>query len=358
MTEQQSGVSPASAGGAPAPGPWDVGHSPATGGRNLYVRSADGDVYVGVIFEPDRAARIVEVMNEVERPLPPFKRRPVLGEPKVNMDGNEDGITWAEGVGWALSWGCQLTFGRTEETGVPYVQVSLSDEDRRRGTTQRTATRAQVAEFARMLAEQFGEPSRLGPSDGLADRIHEALFNASNKSDNVVEWTRAVLEIVDPIRSELVGTQARLDAARLNASDAEQQRDEAREEWKRADAEVTRQRKELERIAAFVGGSAAMPSSVRSAVEAEFGRRDMKHQRAWEQAMGPLVAERDRLRKKLDQHLADENSAQAANDRLRAALTNAEADRDVAQANERDLRRRLARIKQEMSGWGSEEVPF
>lgn len=62
MNEQQ-GVSPASADGAPALGPWDVGHSSATGGRNLYVRSADGDVYVGVIFEPADARRIVQLMN-------------------------------------------------------------------------------------------------------------------------------------------------------------------------------------------------------------------------------------------------------------------------------------------------------
>jgi hypothetical protein len=68
MTDEQQGVSPVSAGGASAPGPWDIGHSPATGGRNLYVRDADGDVYVGVIFEPADARRIVEAMNAAERP--------------------------------------------------------------------------------------------------------------------------------------------------------------------------------------------------------------------------------------------------------------------------------------------------
>jgi hypothetical protein len=69
MTAEQQGVSPATAGGADAPGPWDVGHN-AVDGRALYVRgsSPSDDVFVGVIFEPADAARIVETMNAAEQP--------------------------------------------------------------------------------------------------------------------------------------------------------------------------------------------------------------------------------------------------------------------------------------------------
>lgn len=288
MNEQQ-GVSPASADGAPALGPWDVGHSSATGGRNLYVRSADGDVYVGVIFEPANAARIVEAMNAADLPLPPFKRRPVLGHPSQNMTGDEDGNTWSEGVGWALSWGCQLTFGRTEGTGVPYVQVSLSDEDRRRGITQRTATRAQVAEFARMLAEQFGEPSTVVPDPRDAE--------------------------VELLRQQLA------DALAENA-----RVDEYHTEWQRADAEVTRLRREADEIRRTLAVELNLKPSELDGRETTDLAAELADRRRSSVIYWKGLAER--RKRELAQHLADENSAQAVSDRLCADIRNLNAGHD------------------------------
>lgn len=93
----------------------------------------------------------------------------------------------------------------------------------------------------------------------LPDRIHEALFDASNKSDNIIEWMHAVLEIIDPIRSELVRTQAALDAARLNASDAEKR---LRELVPR-DAEIERLRAQVDELA---GIRVALFAEVRQAL--------------------------------------------------------------------------------------------
>jgi len=448
MANEQESVSPATAGGAPAP--------------DLVALCA------AALPALDAARKVFEA---AAAPLPPFKRRPVLGEPTVNMTGDEDGRTWPEGVGWALSWGCQLSFGRDEKTNVPYVQVSLSDEDRRRGITQRSATRAQVAEFARMLAEQFGEPSTVvpDPCDAEIERLRGLVWQVTaerdrmvveleqvvtvaggdvdfiaeerGKAKSAVVWALGQLEqqrdeantqrdsvkaaneyMRDAFREigELVGTpQASPETVRsamekylFELDQRRGERDEAREEWKRADAEVTRlvdaaranEQREFEAYAELLNPirevfrkspvGASCYRELRDYIDRLIGnanrlREQVANQRTeFERANADTVkaikdrdaaeAERDRLRADLAReravyadspddrlyHAADntwwrraddgrlvraESPARADVDRLRTALSSAEADRDIAQANERDLRRRLKRIAQETS---------
>jgi hypothetical protein len=268
MTAEQQGVSPASAGGAAFPD--EVR-------RRIWVAAEDLANTIGCT-----------VVN-APTPLPPFKRRPVLGDPSPNMTGDEDGNTWAEGVDWALSWGCQLTFGRDEKTAVPYVQVSLSDEDLRRGITQRKATRAQVAEFARLLVEQFGEPAVPDPRDAEVTRLRRELDARPDASA-----LRGMADQLHAIEDgdECAAPEVTIDHVRTLINCVASTSAEYRAECVRLGAENATVKAERDRL-----------------------RTELDGQRAdKEQA----EAAHDRLRAKLDQHLADENSAQAANDRLRA----------------------------------------
>lgn len=325
MTQQQGGAPSASAGGASAP-----------------IAAALADVLQGVVKEwqrlvdshPGLAELVVPPVVDAE--ILPADRKPVYDGPGLDTDWDEDTeAVLVHGVGWSLSWGCKLSIARDHDTGEHYVCVNTSGEDQRKGIVSRSTTPEQIAAFARHLLNVFGEPD---PRDAEIERLRTALGEANT------------------VRMRLAG--------------AEEDLTEAREEWKRADAEVTRLQREademrhlaadllnrtLDEVAGRTTPDMIEEVGSRWRQTIDNGCRDSER---WRKQARDAEAERDRLRARLDQHLADENSAQAANDRLRTALTNAEADRDVAQANERDLHRRLARIKQETSDWGSEEVPF
>ncbi len=312
MPEQHEDVSPATAGGAAAP-IIDLSAFEAAGrllGEAWIARSAATGAYLSGLLASLAPSQTSDAAPTP--PLPPFKRRPVLGNPELNMTGDEDGNTWPESVGWALSWGCQLTFGRDEKTAEPYVQVSLSDEDLRRGITQRKATRAQVAEFARLLAEQFGEP---------------------NPRDTDVEWLRDEVKRIEDERKADVDRLTRdLRTCEIARNDVRAERDLARdrlaerypviehwqglaetrgaqvEEFARTIRELTAERNRLrdERDDEHAELCAALNLDTANATWASLRLGIVE-----------VVTERNRLRAKLDQHLADENSAQAANDRLR-----------------------------------------
>jgi hypothetical protein len=339
MSEQQNGVPPASAGGAPAQCTWRWGNHNA---RNLYWTRLDGtDEHRGVMFDPADGPFVVEALNAqlrvveneflsrkpvIDAEILPADRKPAYGEPGLDTDWDEDADAMViHGVGWNLSWGCKLSIARDHDTGEHYVCVNTSGEDQRKGIVSRSTTREQIASFGQQLLNVFGEPD---PRDAEIERLRK------DCTGNAEDWKRADAEVTRLTEAAQVNEQRSYEAyaellnpirevfgkSPVEASHYRELRDGITRLLSNYSVEATRHEQataELERIATFVGGSAAMPSSVRSAVEAEIGRRDMKHQRAWEQAMGPLVAERDRLRAKLDQHLADENSAQAANDRLR-----------------------------------------
>lgn len=63
---------------------------------------------------------------------------------------DDDGVSLEDGVGWDLSWGCRVSFGDDDPAGL-VVAVSMSEEDQRKGITNRLATPEQVRRFARDL---------------------------------------------------------------------------------------------------------------------------------------------------------------------------------------------------------------
>jgi hypothetical protein len=303
----------------------------------------------GLVFDVVSAQLITGTLNGSlnAKALAPFKLRPVLKGPELNMDGDDEGNTWPDGVGWALSWGCQLTFGRDEETGEPTVCVSMSDEDLRRGITSRTAKRHQVAEFARLLAAQFGEPSTVvpDPRDAEIERLREELarvahpdamdelsrdalrrqrddarqeldhLRASNYADEQLRFDAyaELLNVLDEGRHPPVGTGTfpAVRAAIVQALDLRAQykaeRDEAREEWKRADAEVTR----LKRLV----GDENVPYDGWDGQT----RQDaiVRVEEAWQEHLKQrdqieaLTAERDRLRQELNTTAWEATTAEA-----------------------------------------------
>jgi septal ring factor EnvC (AmiA/AmiB activator) len=379
MSEQQNGALPASAGGVSRP-----------------ITAVLAEACQGITKEWQRLVESYPGLADLATtPLPPFELRPVLGEPSLNMDGDEDGNEWPDSVGWSLSLGCQLTFSHGgDETGDATAQVSMSDMDLRRGITKRTATRAQVAAFGRLLVEQFGEPAGPDPRDAEIERLREVVEARNEKIEQLAsiadkleeqrdearaEWQGAEGEVshlraeldkyrhdIDFIASERSEARRELTEARCAYETFLRERDDAREEWKRADAEVTRLADELRairnRLAVELNRKPSeLDGRETTDLAVELADRRGKSVDYWKglaQQRGrqvdqsardirEVVAERNRLRAKLDAHLADENSAQAANDRLRDELGNAEAGRDAARAEIRDLRRRLNRIAQE-----------
>lgn len=241
MANEQQDVSPATAGGAPFPD--EVR-------RRIWVAAEDLASTIGCT-----------VVN-APPPLPPFKRRPVLKGSELTMDGDDEGNVWPNGVGWSLSWDCRLTFGRDEDTGEPTVVVNMSGEDLRRGITSRTAKRHQVAEFARLLAEQFGEPTGPDPRDAEIERLRGALASA---------------------QKQIVQFEQQRDTAR--AALAQHLADE-----NSAQAANDRLRDELAQITDLVGVSAVQPGTVQSAVERYLFELDQRRGERDE-----ARAERDRL---------------------------------------------------------------
>lgn len=93
---------------------------------------------------------------------------PTIGEPALSPEYHDyEDRQHCMGARWALSWGCQLTFGysdtATDEEGFGvgpeelHVTVSMSDEDHRNGITVRKVTREQVRAYARHLLALVGD---------------------------------------------------------------------------------------------------------------------------------------------------------------------------------------------------------
>lgn len=78
----------------------------------------------------------------------------VYGAPITQFESNEDGDALdpaTRSVGWALAWGCQLTFGM-EGPGLT-VTVSISDAEQKAGVCKREVTPEQLREYVRLLRE-------------------------------------------------------------------------------------------------------------------------------------------------------------------------------------------------------------
>jgi hypothetical protein len=94
--------------------------------------------------------------------------RPVMRDPEVLPEYYDDGGDGHNlGVGWDLSWGCTVSIG-PDDNGEWTVQVSMLDEDQRKGITLRSVTRRQVREYARSLLDLVGAGDDTEPS--IADR--------------------------------------------------------------------------------------------------------------------------------------------------------------------------------------------
>jgi hypothetical protein len=260
MAEQQNGVSPASAGGASTPDP--IGTVRAVNGV-LFVLGTHPDygrrwwpVEGGGQYEDGERWRqgdrpVVGAVPGTPAERRPMPRRPVYGEPGIESEWDEDAEAMrVDGIGWALSWGCKMSFAYDHDEGEHYVCVSTSDADQRAGITSRRTTKEQLASLGQQLVNVFGGPD---PRDAEIERLRREL-------DALTLGANAAGRVRDALAKE---------------------RDEAREEWKRADAEATRLKGELARA-----------NQAFSDLQSIAGQ----HQRAKQDA----EAERDRLRAELD----------------------------------------------------------
>ena len=103
----------------------------------------------------------------------------VYGLPITRFDSTEDSDALDPGtrsVGWALAWGCQLTFGM-EGPGLT-VTVSISDAEQKAGICKREVTPEQLREYARQIRElahahdQFhGRPKKWAPLIEVRDVV-------------------------------------------------------------------------------------------------------------------------------------------------------------------------------------------
>jgi hypothetical protein len=78
----------------------------------------------------------------------------VYDDPKTYYENTEDGDEFdpaTQSVGWAISWGCQLTFGMDE--GALRFTLGISDATQKNGIEIRTVTSTQVRDYAAKLVE-------------------------------------------------------------------------------------------------------------------------------------------------------------------------------------------------------------
>lgn len=211
---EQGGVSPASAGGAPA---LDRFRSDRHNEQHVY----EGDTEIAVAFTPKRGRQIVEALNDLD------SERRIVANRLHAIIGDGDCVRDRVGIGHV----------RELLRGVEDLVAAMSDANRPR-------------------AAKVEKPD---PRDAEIERLRAELAEIRDAAALQVNCTLAEL-----------GERSTLDVVN----------------------EITRRwRDSMDR-----------------------GFRDSER---WRKRAEAAEAERDRLRAKLDQHLADENSAQAANDRLR-----------------------------------------
>lgn len=336
MATEHKDVSPASAGGAPAPDPNAVDNALADTLIDQY-----GFLPLSVRFSAAAAARAVTESWTRSRPVPnaeilPAERKPVLGEPGVDTVTLRRGRRYGEEAIQAML----PQIRRVGQKGQPGLELNWYDMAANAFSTvwsyceAQTQTDPRDAEIERLRVQFDGIRGALRAANILIEGTRSERDQARAEVEELEQISfTAYAELLNPIKkvfgeSPVAASHYRelregIDGL-IGKIEHWQGLAETRgaqvEEFARAIRELTNERDRL--------------------------RGELDGQRAdKEQA----EAAHDRLRTRLDQHLADENSAQAANDRLRAALANAEAYRDIAQANERDLRRRLKRIAQETS---------
>lgn len=171
------------------------------------------------------------------------------------------------------------------------------------------------------IAELVGVPAQ--QPEAVRSAVERYLFELDQRRGErdearaEVERLRAEVDNLSGIRLEL---RERLTKAFAENTRLDEERDEAREEWKRADAEMTRLRK-------LVGNEniGCEPDSDWSGID----RAEAIRQAAcFRQNLTAVRQQRDAIVQQLGQHLADENSAQAANDRLRDDIQNLNAGHD------------------------------
>jgi phage shock protein A len=195
-------VSPASAGGAPAPNPAVVENVLASALMDQY-----GFLPLNVRYGAAAAARAVAENWTRSRPVPdaeilPADRKPAYGEPGLDTDWDEDADAMLiHGVGWNLSWGCKLSIARDHDTGEHYVCVNTSGEDQRKGIVSRSTTRERIASFGRQLLHVFGDPdprdAEIAQLRAALDRHQKRLGDDLLSGGKLVERVRAALRVND-----------------------------------------------------------------------------------------------------------------------------------------------------------------
>jgi chromosome segregation ATPase len=177
--------------------------------------------------------------------------------------------------------------------------TSTATDDLRAALAPITALAQGFSQVVAVVAEQM----RTEP-DTRDIEIKQLRNECAGISANYDYIVRRLADILDADEGTTADVLLDLTSQRLDR--AERERGEYHEEWKRADAEVTR----LNRLV----GNENVPYDGWD----QFSRHDaiVRCEEGWQEYL-KLRDERDDLRQQLDQHLADENSAQAANDRLR-----------------------------------------
>jgi hypothetical protein len=153
MATEQQDVSPATAGGAPAPD--------FTAIRDIVIDSLRA-VPLWQFRQGLVAAGLVPADVEIQA----ADRKPVHGEPGIQAEWDEgtDAMR-VDGIGWDLSWGCKVSFAYDPAKDEHYVCVATSDADQRAGITSRRTTKEQLASLGQQLLNVFGEGVRPEPRD-------------------------------------------------------------------------------------------------------------------------------------------------------------------------------------------------
>jgi hypothetical protein len=106
--------------------------------------------------------------------------RPVYSGPDTYFEVDAEGENWdpnTKTVRWPLAWDCQLNIGkpifRKLDNGDLDITLSLSGEALNNGIVQRTATKKQVTDYAKLLLDLVDQP-HIDP-DVLETVLHEQI---------------------------------------------------------------------------------------------------------------------------------------------------------------------------------------
>jgi hypothetical protein len=308
------------------------------------IRDAVVDSFRAVPLWQFRQGLVAAGLIPADVQIQAVERKPVHSEPGIEMEWDEDVEAMrVDGIGWDLSFGCKVSFAYDHVKGEHYVCVSTSDADQRAGVTSRRTTKEQLASLGQQLLNVFGEPDpRDAELRGLADELHAIEDNGPCGLPEVtIAHVRTLINCIASTSAEYRAECVRLGAenatvkadmerANEQAIKATNERNETREEWELAAAEVTRLRARFEEIAELVGVPAQQQEAVRSAVERYLFELDQRRGERDE-----ARSERDRLRQALDGA-----RAKLSTEYWQLRSKRVEAERD-------DLRRRLELIAQQ-----------